>query len=262
MDLFGWLILLWLLGLMRVRWQSWFLSPEILLQIPVVCCNMLAFFGGKVHFLAAMQERGFFRNLRGGGGLSKGANWANFCSSPWPCGAEELVPPGQEKKRPRQALERPQSVPKKPDFRGPISPRISLKIWGLSPPPQCVSPRLDFPTFWIVQDTALESIQVGGEGLNTVLLGKISGPPNPPRFAQPRLRGEMRQIKHTQICSLTPGKTSHTGFVPSRGGDDCGLTYSSRLLCKFGWAWSSLRAFPIGKLAGGLSCLELCGSKL
>ena len=36
-------------------------------------------------------------------------------------------------KRPRQALKRLQSAPKRPDFPGRISPRFSLKIWGLSP---------------------------------------------------------------------------------------------------------------------------------
>ena len=37
-------------------------------------------------------------------------------------------------KRPRQALKRLQSAPKRPDSPGRISPRFSLKIWGLSPP--------------------------------------------------------------------------------------------------------------------------------
>ena len=36
-------------------------------------------------------------------------------------------------KRTEQALERPQSVLKRPDFPRPISPRFSLKFWGLSP---------------------------------------------------------------------------------------------------------------------------------
>ena len=36
-------------------------------------------------------------------------------------------------KRPRQALKRLQSAPKRPDFPGRISPRFSLKTWGLSP---------------------------------------------------------------------------------------------------------------------------------
>ena len=36
-------------------------------------------------------------------------------------------------KRPRPALKWRQFAPKRPDFPGKISPRFSLKIWGLSP---------------------------------------------------------------------------------------------------------------------------------
>ena len=36
-------------------------------------------------------------------------------------------------KRPRPALKWRQFAPKRPDFPGRISPRFSLKIWGLSP---------------------------------------------------------------------------------------------------------------------------------
>ena len=74
------------------------------------------------------------------GGLGpKGANWAKkgpfgaISALPsWLWGAEELVPIGPEK-APRSALKRPQFAPKRPDFPGRISPRFSLKIWGLSP---------------------------------------------------------------------------------------------------------------------------------
>ena len=70
------------------------------------------------------------------GGLSKGGAWPESFGAisalpSWLWGAEELVPIGP--KRPRSALKRPQFAPKRPDFPGRISPRFSLKIWGLSP---------------------------------------------------------------------------------------------------------------------------------
>ena len=70
-------------------------------------------------------------SLANGGLAWKGANWAKkglfgtiFALPLWLKGAEELVP---------IALERSQLAPKRPDFPGPISPRFSLKIRGLSP---------------------------------------------------------------------------------------------------------------------------------
>ena len=71
------------------------------------------------------------------GGLGpKGANWAKkgpfgaiSALPPWLWGAEELVPIGPEK-----APIGPEFAPRRPDFAGRISPRFSLKIWGLSPP--------------------------------------------------------------------------------------------------------------------------------
>ena len=78
------------------------------------------------------------------GGLAKGglarkapigpkrALWGNFCSSPRGCGVRRNWSRSAPK-RPRQALKRLQSAPKRPDFPGRISPRFSLKIWGSSP---------------------------------------------------------------------------------------------------------------------------------
>ena len=79
------------------------------------------------------------RGLSKGGLGPKGANWAQkgpfraISALPsWLWGAEELVPIGPEKAPigPEKATICPE---KAPDFPGRISPRFSLKIWGLSP---------------------------------------------------------------------------------------------------------------------------------
>ena len=80
------------------------------------------------------------RGLANGGLARKAPNWqlgqkepfrGNFCSFPVTvrCGRKwsRSAP-----KNPRWGLKRPQSAPKRPDLPGPISPRFSLKIWGLS----------------------------------------------------------------------------------------------------------------------------------
>ena len=82
---------------------------------------------------------GFYqKNPHGGlanGGLAqkapvvpKGPFRGNFCSAPVAvrCGGIGRSAP----KRPRQALERPQSASKRPDFLWPVSPRFCLKIFG------------------------------------------------------------------------------------------------------------------------------------
>ena len=91
---------------------------------------------------AEISEFLFSGKSKGGlskGGLGpKGANWAKkgpfgaISALPsWLWGAEELVPIGPEKAP--IGPEKAQFAPKRPDFPGRISPRFSLKIWGLSP---------------------------------------------------------------------------------------------------------------------------------
>ena len=62
-------------------------------------------------------------------------------------------------KRPRSALKWPQFAPKRPDFPGRISPRFSLKIWGLSPrlwAPVWIFPK---PLVWKPPDWSSPNVQ-------------------------------------------------------------------------------------------------------
>ena len=70
---------------------------------------------------------------------------------------------------------------------------------------------------------------VGGGVIAVERIKKKSRAPNPPEFAQPRLsRAKMPQIKHIQICNLTPGQ-----HQPSRNKHPqirtllLGMTYSN-----------------------------------
>ena len=88
-------------------------------------------------FLSGKSKRGLSK-----GGLrawperrqlgQKGRFRGNFCSFPVGVGCGGIGP-DRRLFRPRQALKRLQSAPKRPDFPGRISPRFSQKIWGLSP---------------------------------------------------------------------------------------------------------------------------------
>ena len=77
------------------------------------------------------------REHRGGAWKKEWGGKPQFLLFPRGCGVQRNWSRSAPK-RPRPALKWRQFAPKRPDFPGRISPRFSLKIWGLSP-------RLDFP---------------------------------------------------------------------------------------------------------------------
>ena len=93
-----------------------------------------------------------FWEIQTGGGLArkgpigpKRALSGQFLLFPRGCGVQRNWSRSAPK-RPRPALKWRQFAPKRPDFPGRISPRFSLKIWGLSP--RLWAPLWIFPKNW------------------------------------------------------------------------------------------------------------------
>ena len=117
------------------------------------------------------------RGLSKGGLSPKGANRAkkgpfgaisgNFCSSPVAVGCRGIGPD-----RPRPALKWRQFAPKRPDFPGRMSPRFSLKIWGLSP--RLRAPLWIFsPHLFLKKCPEKSSRKIPGKFLQSVYITKI-----------------------------------------------------------------------------------------
>ena len=89
-----------------------------------------------------------------------------------------------------------------------------------------------------IENNSVENVLVRAP--KVFFLKKNSASSKPTRICTALFKwGEMTQIKHTQICSLTPGqdqpyRNKRTQFVPSR----CGCP---PWLCKFGRVWSLLK---------------------